>query len=130
MGTVAKAMGFSAALLLAGCASGSGVYGADSVDTPPRLYGCPNVTDAGAGQSVDVTLTMVVDEEGKVVPGTIRHRPGIRSPNPRKRAPEGLVREASALALDCMFAPATVAGEPVRVQVEHTIKFAFNPTGS
>ena len=106
------------------CASSGGVYSPGRVDAAPRLYGCPNVTNAGPGNTVDVTLSMVVDEEGMVVPGTIR-RVAVRSDGPFGPLPAGLVREAMDLALDCKFSAGILDGDPVPVRVEHTMKFAF-----
>ena len=116
-----------AAFSVHACASGrSPVYSASAVDQPAELVGC-STEELGVGPSVVVRLSMVVDEEGKVVSARKSHRRG-QADEPRGiAARQGLVQAAQEIARSCVYRPAMLNGVPVRSRVTRTFTFPYTP---
>lgn len=85
------------------------------VIVPPRLESVPEPeAPEGLEASVEIVVTVVVDEEGRVVEAT----------------PESdhlLAERAREIALEARFSPATVDGEPVPTRVQIAVRFEVAP---
>jgi hypothetical protein len=113
--------------LTIGCASPGSVAEADlaqrDVDVPPRLLGCPGYVAPTPGSRTEVvTVSLLVGADGRVhdvrVEG-LSDSPAAVDPRISTSARE----QAAALAWDCSFQPATIAG--MAVATRHSIRLSF-----
>lgn len=111
-----------------GCASGGSgepVYAVSRVDTAPDLRGCGDYRDPNTPAGSGVELSFVVDEAGDVIASTIAARDSRRTPLSGDSQDE--IEEAKEALLTCSFTPGLLNGEPVRVRMSKTFKFAGLP---
>jgi hypothetical protein len=95
------------------------------VDTRPKLLMCPDQIERKTGLHARVQVSLVLGRDGRAEPGTITVGavdgliPGAGEGEFRQRARD--------MASECVWAPALVDQEPVRVRMTRTFRIEPRP---